>query len=454
MKDIYSNIKTILLMSIITLGLVGCSSEDFTAPNEAGIPLAVDYEDAIQIDVDQSTNYVTFSFKGKGVTPVWIIDGKYSTTPSFNKYYRKAGDYSIDIKIANANGMSDGVITKIFHIDKTIISGFGGFVYDSDFNLWKKAQIDKPEFYYAPGWGQIPDPVYTYNDGTYSIDLPEATTDTWQTQVKIGSNINTNTETKYDFSVVLSSTTNHSNVTVKLVDGKDDNLFYFTKVVKLAANEPFCCWASDMNGLDITNLKLVVDFGGNAANTEVTIENIVFKDHANNDGTVVPDDDDSEPEPNWVDANSADNLWYGVKFTNEFYYAPGWSQLPNPSFIVDGAQYSLEFPKATTERWQNQVKFITESLSIIAAENYDFRVTLNASKDIKGATIKLAQNGDDDTFLFIKEVDLTAGQDIDAKVINTPGVDISKGVLIFDFGGNPAETDVTIKNIILQKHKD
>ena len=26
--------------------------------------------------------------------------------------------------------------------------------------------------------------------------------------------------------------------------------------------------------------------------------------------------------------------------------------------------------------------------------------------------------------------------------------------LVFDFGGNPANTDVTIKDIILQKHKD
>ena len=109
-------------MLTLILNITACSPESFTSPNEAGIPVVSDYEDCIRIDVNQETNYVTFSFQGqKGVMPVWIIDGKnYSSSFNMTKYYRKAGDYSVEVKIANSNGVSDRAITRNFHIDKTI----------------------------------------------------------------------------------------------------------------------------------------------------------------------------------------------------------------------------------------------------------------------------------------------------------------------------------------------
>lgn len=107
-------------MLTLILNITACSPESFTSPNEAGIPVVSDYEDCIRIDVNQETNYVTFSFQGqKGVMPIWIIDGKnYSSSFNMTKYYRKAGDYSVEVKIANSNGVSDRAITRNFHIDK------------------------------------------------------------------------------------------------------------------------------------------------------------------------------------------------------------------------------------------------------------------------------------------------------------------------------------------------
>lgn len=454
MKNIYYYIGLTLLMAITAFGLGSCSSEDFTSPSESGIPKAVDYKDAIRVDIDQSTNYVTFSFKAKQVMPIWIIDGKtYSSMFSLRRYYRKAGNYSIDVKIANANGISDAAITKTFHIEKTIMNGFGGFVYDSDFNLWRKAVVNKPTFWYAPGWVQIADPAYVMDNASYVVSLPEATKETWQAQMLLRTNMSSSAANKYDFSVILTSTTDHPHVMVKLVDNTDDNIFYFAEPVKLSANEPLCYWKNDMKGLDIANLKLVIDFGGNTANTDVTIENVVFKDHADNDGTKVPDEV-IVPDPNWAGVKSSDNIWYGMKFNNTFYYAPGWTLLPNPQLTVNDTEYSLDFPKATAGQWQNQVTFVTESLSTVSTEKYDFRVTLKSTNDIKGVTIKLAQENDDNVFLFLKRVDLVAGGDLVVKVISTDGVNISKGKLIFDFGGNPDNTNVSIKDIILQKHKD
>jgi hypothetical protein len=166
------------------------------------------------------------------------------------------------------------------------------------------------------------------------------------------------------------------------------------------------------------------------------------------------------PEPpaqgNWVDVNSADNMWHGANFTNTFYYAPNWSQIADPTFAIDGTQYSLSFPTATSAQWQSQVAFVTDNVSTTAADNYDFRVVLSASNDIKQATVKLTQaiNSDNDAvYIFTQRVDLTAGKDVPLELVNMPGKDMSPVKLVFDFGGNPDNTDVVIKNVILQKHR-
>lgn len=454
MKKIYSYIGSIVLAAAMASGMTACSPDGFTSPDEAGIPVASDYADAIGIEVNQETNYVTFSFSGKGVVPVWIIDGKsYSTSFSMTRYYRKAGDYAVEVKIANANGMSDGSITRTFQIEKTIMNGFGGFVYDSDFNLWTQATVGAPSFWYAPGWSQIADPGYTLNDGAYVVTLPEATTDTWQAQMLLLTDISTEAALHYDFSAILTSTTDHPHVMMKLVKDGDDGTFYFEQTIALTANEPVCFWKSDMEGIDIASLKLVLDFGGNAAGSVITVENIVFKDHANDDGTVVPEEE-VVPDPTWSAVDSPDNLWHGTTFTNSFYYAPGWGQIADPALTIDGTGYTLVFPEATTDQWQNQVMFITDGLATSATENYDFRAVFTASNDIRNVTIKLTQADDDEAFLFLLNKDLPAGEEVIVKSINTPGVDMSQAKLVLDFGGNPANTTVTVRDIILQTHKD
>lgn len=165
-------------------------------------------------------------------------------------------------------------------------------------------------------------------------------------------------------------------------------------------------------------------------------------------------------DPQWcfelVSAPVAENLWAGVSFTNSFYYAHGsdWAQLPNPTLTANGSSYSITFPDATDAQWQNQVSFITDDLATTSAVNYDFSVTMNATNDISQVTVKMAQNDDDDTYLFTERIDLKAGEDIVLDLKGLAGVDMSRVKLIFDFGGNPANTDVVIKNITLQEQID
>lgn len=618
MKKIYNYIGGLLLM--LALAFSACSPDDFFKPSEAGIPLASDYDSAIEIQVDQETNQVTFNLNSKGCMPVWMIDGKsFSTVNGMKKIYTVAGDYTVDVKIANANGMSDGTLTKTFHINNSIVdftkyitfmggtdskewriakdeaghlgcgeSGtdglgwysavanekasmglyddiltfdkdknytynpgdggtvlvnkgvsyfsefnpnddndfmatveeqkatfdftvvgtdlyvtfpsktlfpyiandqtyenprykvlnmdpkrmelvadngeiawhyiltsetkteFTGFKYDSDCNLWKSAIVDDPVFWYAPGWNQIADPVYTHNGSIYKVTLPEATTDTWQAQMKLTSDVGTNAVTNYDFSVVLNSSKNHGNVTIKLVDASDDNNYFFTETVSLTAYEDYVFYMSDMPGLDMNSVMLVLDFGGNEADTEMMIKNIVLKEHSCDDGTVLPVEEPEE-DVTWLEEGLS-NMWrQSVILENFFYYAPNWSQIDNPELVVDNYKYKITLPTATVEQWQAQVAFKT-NMSTVSTTSYDFRCILNSSQDIKGVTVKLVLEGDDDVFYFVERVDLKAYEDYTLKKVNMPGIDMDKVNLFFDFGGNPANTEIMVSGIVMQEH--
>lgn len=458
MKNIFKYIVGALFAGFT---MTACSPEEFTGAN-GNIPQVSEYADNFKITVDQSTNYANFEFtSAPGVTPIWIIDGEsYSPSYSFSKYYRKKGSYTVECKVKNADGFSDGTITKTFEIEKTKMSGFGGFVEDSNFNMFKGVTFKVVSFYYAPGWGQIADPKYTYQNGAFVVNLPEATTDQWQAQmhVELDKAIALSVDKTYDFSVILTSTTNHPGVTVKVHQKGDDNTFISLQRIALEANEPKCVWFSNVSGVDISDLKFALDFGGNAANTEITLESFVLKDHANDDGTVVPEV--SAPEPSWVKVDSKDNLWNGATFTNTFFYANAdWSPKPNPELVVDGNTYTLTFPDATAAQWQNQFGFSTD-LTADTETAYDFCVTLHPSVDLKGATVKLVQTDEgetkhDDNFFFAEQIDLTGNTNTKFWVANKKAPKAMHAItLVFDFGGNPANTKMIIKDIILQAHRD
>ena len=462
MKKIIQYISGIMLSGTLVVGLVACSPDAVRSINEADIPVVAQYEDAINVWVDQETNNAHFEFKGaKGVYPVWIVDGKsYSSGQNVIKYYRKAGDYTVEVKMGNANGLSDGTLTRTFHIDKTRMSGFEGFDYNSPYNLWRSATISDPTFFYATtgDWIPLPAPSYSFDGDAYTVNWTQGTVAQWQAQMMINTNITLEAGKSYDGSIIFTSTKDHAGVTWKICEvGNDENALYSNSKIALKAGEPVCIWFSNLpckNG--ISAVKVVFDFGGNADNTEVIIENVVIKDHDNDDGTELPKVDDT-PEPTWVAVDSNDNLWNGATFTNSFlYFEPNWAPRPNPVMVTNGRSHTFTFPLATVERWQNQVMFLTD-LSADTETVYDFRVVLKASEDLKDATVKLVHSGTDNggNFFFEQQFDLTADTE---KACWKASVKAPKAMdaisLVLDFGGNPANTTVTVKDIILQKHRD
>lgn len=325
-------------------------------------------------------------------------------------------------------------------------AGFAGFDAASDCNIFKGAEFTNT-FYYAPGWSQIDDPVLTASGRSYDVELPQATTDQWQAQVFFKSALATQSANDYDFSVKLTSTADHPGVTVKLVKEGDDNTFYFAERVSLKAGEETLFYKSAMPGLDIEGLNLVFDFGGNAAGTTVTIADMCMEVHGC-DGIEAPAEDDEPPYE--YDAATTCNLWNSATFSNEFFYAPDWTQIADPELSADGGKYVVELPEATSQQWQAQVFFKTD-MATASGSAYDFALRLTSTTDVASVTVKLCHGSDDNVFFFTENVKLTADETLTFHREGLDGLDIEAVKLVLDFGGNPAGTSVTIEDVMLKE---
>ena len=116
-------------------------------------------------------------------------------------------------------------------------------------------------------------------------------------------------------------------------------------------------------------------------------------------------------EPVIYDPDSENNLWNNCNYVNHYYYAPEWVEIAAPEMTVNGNSYSFALPSATYNQWQAQAHFKTD-IKTNASTNYDFCVVINSSKDFNGVTVKLALDGDDDTFYFIEKVAVKAYEDM------------------------------------------
>ena len=84
--------------------------------------------------------------------------------------------------------------------------------------------------------------------------------------------------------------------------------------------------------------------------------------------------------------------------------------------------------------------------------SYDFSAKFLSTTDHNNVTVKLTKEGDDDTYYFLENIQLKAGQEYIFYKSNMPGIDMDKINLVFDFGGNTENTKITVRDIDLQEH--
>ena len=331
-----------------------------------------------------------------------------------------------------------------------MLLNFNGYNHKSSCNLWNSATMSQ-RYYYAPGWSQIADPTCTVDGNSYTFVLPSATSATWQAQCFMETDITTTAANTYDFSCHIKAAADHNNVTVKLFKKGDDGTFFFSDVISLKAGEDYLFYKSNMPGIDIENVSLLFDFGGNPDNFEVTVSKIDIQEHKC-DGIEAPE----EGEDTGYDYEGEGNIWRTTvdannNYTTFFYYAPGWSQIADPEFTGNNGVYTVALPTATSDQWQAQVHLIT-TIAAEAGVKYDFSCIIESTTDLPGATVKMTDTTDDGNYLFISRPAVPANT---PTVVSFSGVSLTNGAaalkLVYDFGGNPENTNVTMKNIVFQK---
>ena len=436
---------------------ISCSPESFDGADPNKIPTmeGVDF----QISVDQETNQMVATYTPKaGTYPVWILDGtQYSTLNEVGYKNDEAGTHTIELKLANRNGFSQGGVKKEYTFNETKID------YSSDFRriTGKEWRIDNKEVaHMACGeagtdgsnwWAAAADDKKAF--GVYDDRL------TFTAETRKGGSYTynagadgmtyVNKETKWangaseDVDVAIGNQTATWNFEELDWTDKEGNVTK-QRYIRLSANTLFPYISSDAQYEDplfrveqLTANKMVLVY-------DKPDRSIAWR--------FILTSKEGEKEWTGYDANSDFNMWKNVQYDMFFWYAPGWAQIADPGFVANGNDYTITLPEATTDQWQAQVAFKTLNISTNAATNYDFSCIINSDKDLNGATVKLVMDGDDNVFYFTDRIDLKAGEDYVFWHSNMPGIDMARVNLFFDFGGCQAGTTINISDIVLKDH--
>lgn len=188
------------------------------------------------------------------------------------------------------------------------------------------------------------------------------------------------------------------------------------------------------------------------------IESLVLKDHANDDGTVVPVE---LKVP--FDYNTAGNLWKDIdvnkSFTEETWYGDAsWAQIDvTPVIKHEGSKHIIIVPCETpAELWHAQWKMLGIPVSAKADSKIDFSCKVTTSAPLPMMTLKLCDDANDGNLFFQESTDVKGeyvfryeNQPNSTKEADGGPQDMSKMKLVIDLAGAPKDAEVTISDIVL-----
>ena len=342
-----------------------------------------------------------------------------------------------------------------------------GFDANSDFNLWKGVTPDAT-FYFAPNWSpdRTAEMQTTYNDkgNDYTITVPDAAFDRWQAQMHLHTTgVETSSANHYDFSCIFVADADIDGVTVKVTNEADNEAIIDVDNISLKAGKEYVFWKSDVEGKDLSPVKIVFDFGHASGATTINVSNIVLKDHANNDGTIVSEGGEGggedKPTMDW-NYESGANLWKAVDDGTLFdafgywFADDSWTALgTQPEATHNGDTYEITIPEGIGgSQWQGQFHIDTK-LTASADKAYNFYFVMETDNDCPGVTVKLTDAGDSNFFCEGRH-DVKADEPFIFKLEGATlkeGKDAEAIRLFFDFGGSPAGTHVKISKIYFEE---
>jgi len=467
MKNLFIYSIGVLLTGVM---MTACSPESFDGADPNGIPSVSDVD--FSINVDQETNQMIATYTPQpGTYPVWIINGTtYSTLQEVGYQNPEAGSYTIDLKLGNRNGFSQGVVSKSFTFNETKID------YSADFKRlcdkeWRIANREVAHMGCGPAgtdgagwWSAQPDDKKdfgVYDDRiTFTADTRKGGSYTYSagedgmTYVNVGSKWGAGADA--DIDVALGNQTSTWSFEVYDWEDADGNVSKQT-YIQLAANTLFPYISGDaqyenpkfrIEELTAKKMILVYDAPDRSIAWRFILTN----------GEDEPDNNDT-PSADWDYASGA-NLWKSVDDGTLFeafgywFADDSWTALPTqPEATHNGDVYELTIPEGTGgSQWQGQFHIDTK-LTASAAKAYNFYLVMEADNDCPGVTFKLTDAGDSN--FFIEE-----RNDVKADVpfvLKREGVTLKDGKdadairLFFDFGGAPAGTHIKISKIYFEE---
>lgn len=484
--------KFFAFLSIAALAFaVACNPEE----NTTQLPSAAGLTPVVTVD----GNVATFSLPAgtTGLIPIWFTNesGDFAFAGNgngFQKTFFEGGTFKVRMYVSNSVGQSADYAEASFTVEGQ--AGWNGYNYNSPYNIWKvgeDAGVDKTYTYYNPGWAAEKTLAFTTNP--YKLSIADACSDRWQAQLHIipGADVALSADKHYDFSCIV-KLNKAVGMTVKVVQQGDDGLFLFDALEDTPAGDNVF-YMKDVAGVDAAAIKVVFDFGYCEAGTEVEISRITLKDHANDDGTNAPDkeepvvpeppvDNNEYPAADYVfNVDAATNLWKAAIGHEKFFYyscnGSEWNGTPTetaevPFLTKAGNCYTLNYANASGGEWMNQFFIFPAEgafVALDAAKNYAVSVTLVSNVDTPRAFFKIAKYADKsndpsandeakmkhegDTIWEMGSKALKAGEAlvIKSKIIRETACDNIN--FIMDFGGNPANAEITIKDICVQEYK-
>lgn len=301
-------------------------------------------------------------------------------------------------------------------------------------NMWDDANLTEFYNYYTPGF----DDFDFSNKQNITFDLPGKTTDNFDACFYLSTGLQLKEDERYMFEFDITSNVNLNPVislNFEPKPGLQDQQMCVVKP-KLKAGETqhvSTGWA--YCPLNIQDLLVMFQLGPNPDQTKVSVTNISLVKYVA--------EPEKEPKELWPDATVT---------LAKTVFKPGWAD--STDFTADYADNTLnvDLKAATGERWQSQFFLLTD-LEMTADNTYNFSCDITSSESVN-ALVKLYQYELDGNFAFSNDVQLVAGETTHFEVKDITGKAINPVAVLFDFGGNPANTKITVNNFVLTENPD
>ena len=277
-----------------------------------------------------------------------------------------------------------------------------------------------------------------WDNGELTLHLGNSTVEAWQAQFPITCASQTLTTGKtYFLSFDIQTNVDLPRVYMKLQAAADNNTFVDLPSQSVTAG------THTISGIAVNTAGAIdeigFDFGGNPANADIVISNITLcADYTG----------ETPPIPTYV-CNSA-NILSGVDFTPGviWYSANGSSASTNYTEAWDNGALNLHLGDATYSQWNAQFNLTCPSQTLTAGKTYFLSFEIKTNVALPRVYMKLQAAADNNHFVDLPSLSVPAGADtiVSGITANTAG---AFDMILFDFGTNPSNADITISNITL-----